>query len=166
MVKATIENDYDVIVVGGGPAGSTTGAMLAKQGHRVAILEKEHFPRYHVGESLMPFCYYSLERLGLLDQIKEIGYTQKLSVQFVNMDGRRSSPFYFFQHNDHPSSYTWQVERAEFDQMLFKRAAEFGAETIEGIRVTQFLRNDSGAVVGVQAKDFDGNERTPAEVIR
>jgi flavin-dependent dehydrogenase len=159
MVNAITEHSYDVVVVGGGPAGASTGALLAEKGHRVAILEKEHFPRYHVGESLMPFCYFSLERLGVLDKMKEIGYTQKLSVQFVNMDGKRSNPFYFFQHRDHPSSYTWQVERSDFDQMLFQRAAACGAETIEGFRVTQFLRDDSGTVVGVKGTGQDGTEK-------
>jgi len=124
----------------------------------VAILEKEHFPRYHVGESLMPFCYFSLERLGVLEKIKEIGYTQKLSVQFVTIDGKKSNPFYFFEHNEHPSSYTWQVERSEFDDMLFKRAQECGAKTFEGMKVNGFLRNDSGAIVGVKATSDDGEE--------
>lgn len=154
------DNGFDVVVVGGGPAGATTGTLLAQKGHRVVILEKEQFPRYHVGESLMPFCYFSLERLGVLDKMKEIGYTQKLSVQFVTMDGKRSSPFYFFQHNEHPSSYTWQVERSEFDQMLFDRAASCGAETVQGFRVTGFLRDDSGAVVGVKGTDAGGTEMT------
>lgn len=157
--NALATETFDVVVIGGGPAGSATGALLAEKGHRVAILEKERFPRYHVGESLMPFCYFSFERLGVLDRIKEIGYTQKLSVQFVTMDGKRSNPFYFFQHNDHPSSYTWQVERSEFDQMLMQRAVECGAQVFEGTRVTEFLRDDAGAVVGVRAKADGGDER-------
>ena len=71
------KTNYDAIVVGGGPAGSTTGALLAEKGHDVLVLEKEKFPRYHVGESLMPFCYFPLERLGLIDQLMESGNTRK-----------------------------------------------------------------------------------------
>ena len=149
-------SNYDVIVVGGGPSGATAGTLLAEKGHKVAILEKERFPRYHVGESLMPFCYFSFERLGVLDKIEEIGYTQKLSVQFVTMDGKKSNPFYFFQHNDHPSSYTWQVERSEFDNMLLRRAEACGAEVFEGTKVSELVRNDAGAVVGVTATSDSG----------
>ena len=70
--------NYDTIVVGGGPAGSTTAAILAEKGHDVLIVEKDKFPRYHVGESLMPFCYFTLDRLGLTHKMDEIGFTKKL----------------------------------------------------------------------------------------
>ena len=83
----SFKNKYDVIVVGGGPAGSTTGALLAEKGHDVLILEKEKFPRYHVGESLMPFCYFPLERLGLVDRLMESANPRKYCVQFVRQDG-------------------------------------------------------------------------------
>ena len=65
------KSNYDAIVVGGGPAGSSTAALLAEKGHDVLIVEKEKFPRYHVGESLMPFCYFPLEKLGLIDNLME-----------------------------------------------------------------------------------------------
>ena len=86
--------DYDTIVVGAGPAGSTTAAILAEKGHDVIIVEKDKFPRYHVGESLMPFCYFTLDRLDLAHKMDEIGFTKKLSVQFVTEDGSQSKPFY------------------------------------------------------------------------
>src|SRR5688572_6783276 len=117
---------YDVIVIGGGPAGSTASALLAEKGRKVLLLEKEAFPRYHVGESLMPYCWFTLERLGLLEEMKRIAFTNKYSVQFVTPDGRQSQPFYFFQHHDHPSSTTWQVERADFDMMLLGNARNKG----------------------------------------
>jgi 2-polyprenyl-6-methoxyphenol hydroxylase-like FAD-dependent oxidoreductase len=116
----------DVIVIGGGPAGTTTAALLAEKGWKVRVLEKCRMPRYHIGESLMPFCWFTLDRLGVLPQIEAEGFTQKLSVNFVSPDGAQSRPFYFFQHNDHPSSYTWQVTRSRFDQILWDNAATKG----------------------------------------
>ena len=115
------KTDADVIIIGGGPAGATAAALLAEKGRKVIVLEKSKFPRYHVGESLMPFCWFTLDRLGLAERMDEVGFTQKLSVQFVTGDGRQSRPFYFFQHYDHPSSTTWQVLRAQFDQMKVKK---------------------------------------------
>ncbi|HEX8295100.1 MAG TPA: NAD(P)/FAD-dependent oxidoreductase [Chthoniobacteraceae bacterium] len=147
---------YDVIVIGGGPAGSTASALLAVKGRRVLVLEKEKFPRYHVGESMMPFCWYTLERLGVLEEMERIAYTKKYSVQFVTQDGRQSQPFYFFQHHDHPSSTTWQVERADFDLMLLNNARAKGAEVREQTAVQRVIKNDTGQVIGVSATGPDG----------
>ena len=148
---------YDAIVIGGGPAGATSGALLAEKGRRVLILEKEKFPRYHVGESLMPFCYFTLERLGVLEQLKAFEFTEKHSVQFVPQDGKVSQPFYFFQHMDHPAATTWQVKRSEFDEMLLKNAAAKGAEVREETKVVNFLY-EGERVVGVKAVGKDGEE--------
>src|SRR3954466_5748063 len=135
---------HDVIIIGAGPAGATAAAMLAEKGRRVLVLEKEKFPRYHVGESLMPYCWFTLERLGLVEEMNRIAYVKKYSVQFVTQDGRQSAPFYFFQHYDHPSSTTWQVERAEFDQMMLNNARNKGAEVRELTPVQRLLKDDSG----------------------
>ena len=89
----SLKKNYDAIVVGAGPAGSTTAALLAEKGHDVLVVEKEKFPRYHVGESLMPFCYFSLERLGLVDTLMESANPRKYCVQFVREDGFLSQPF-------------------------------------------------------------------------
>src|SRR6188768_1598850 len=145
------QDNYDVIVIGGGPAGSSTAALLAEKGRRVLLLEKEKFPRYHVGESLMPFCWFTLNRLGVLEELNRIAFTKKFSVQFVTQDGRQSQPFYFFQHYDHPSSTTWQVERADFDLMLLDNARRKGAEVREETAVKRVLKDDSGRVIGVEA---------------
>ena len=151
------EEGYDAIVVGGGPAGATAGALLAEKGRRVLILEKEKFPRYHVGESLMPFCYFTLERLGVIEELKAFEFTEKHSVQFVPQSGKVSQPFYFFQHFDHPAATTWQVQRSEFDEMLLRNAEKKGAEVREETKVVNFLY-DGERVVGVKAKGKDGEE--------
>ena len=148
--------NYDTIVVGGGPAGSTTAAILAEKGHDVLIVEKDKFPRYHVGESLMPFCYFTLDRLGLTHKMDEIGFTKKLSVQFVTEDGSQSKPFYFFQHYDHPSSTTWQVERSEFDKMIMDKAVSNGADLKELTTAKSLIEKD-GQVVGINVEDDSGH---------
>ena len=89
-------DSYDVIVIGAGPAGSSAATILAENGRRVLVLEREKFPRYHIGESLIPFTYQPLERLGMIDQLKESAFTKKYSVQFISPDGKASQPFYFF----------------------------------------------------------------------
>src|SRR5579862_932091 len=106
---------YDAIVIGGGPAGSTVAAILASKGRRVLVLEKEKFPRYHIGESLIPYTYFPLQRVGLIEKMKASHFTKKYSVQFVSPDGRASHPFYFFEHWKHEAAATWQVLRSEFD---------------------------------------------------
>lgn len=147
-----MKSNYDCIVVGGGPAGSTAAATLAMKGRKVLLLEKEKFPRYHIGESLMPYCYFTLERIGVLDQIKNSRFPKKHSVQFVRENGEVSSPFYFFQHFDHPAATTWQVVRSEFDQILLNNARDKGATVIEETTVKDFIR-ENGALVGVRAAD-------------
>ena len=158
---------YDVIVVGAGPAGSTAAALLAEKGRSVLLLEKESMPRYHVGESLMPFCWFTLDRLGVTDQMEAHRFVQKLSVQFVGQEGQQSRPFYFFEHNEHPSSYTWQVERKEFDQMLYKNASSKGAICRDSSKVVRLIKDDStgrvGGVIVDHAPQADGEEPSRAE---
>jgi flavin-dependent dehydrogenase len=154
----TYRKNYDAIVIGGGPAGSTAGALLAEKGWDVLILEKDKFPRYHVGESLMPYCYFTFERLGVIDKIKEMAWTEKHSVQFVGRNGKISTPFYFFQHWDHPCSTTWQVKRADFDLMLLNNARDKGATVFEETAVTEFINDENGAVTGVKAQSAGGEE--------
>jgi flavin-dependent dehydrogenase len=150
-----LANQFDAIVMGGGPAGSTTAAVLAQKGRKVILLEREKFPRYHIGESLIPYTYFPLERIGMIEKLKASHFPKKYSVQFVSTNGRRSVPFYFFEHFDNKAAVTWQVLRSEFDQMLLDNAREKGAEVREETTVRELLR-ESGAVSGVKAVDKNG----------
>src|SRR5579862_581158 len=149
---------YDAIVIGGGPAGSTAATLLAKHGRRVVLLEKEKFPRYHIGESLLPFGFFTLERLGVLEKMKGSHFVKKYSVQFVSPDGRSSQPFYFHTHLEHEAAQTWQVLRSELDQMLLDNSRENGVEVIEEITAREVIRED-GFVKGVKAVTAGGETR-------
>lgn len=152
------KNDHEAIIIGGGPAGTSTAAILAEHGHRVLVIEREKFPRYHVGESLIPFTFGPLERLGLIPKMKKSQFMRKYSVSFVSPDGRRSQPFYFFDRYDRETiAQTWQVLRSEFDQLLMDHARERGAEVREETTVTQLLKDDSGRVIGVEVQNKDGS---------
>ena len=149
-------NNYDAIIIGGGPAGSSSSAILAEYGHRVLVLEREKFPRYHIGESLLPFTFQPLQRLGLIDKMRQSAFVKKYSVQFVSPSGRASQPFYFFDRYDKETvAQTWQVLRSEFDEMLLNNAREKGATVIEETTVKSLIR-EGGKVVGVQAQTKGG----------
>ena len=153
----TANNQYDVIVVGAGPAGATAATLLAMHGRRVVLLEREDFPRYHIGESLLPFCYDTLNRLGLVETLNETAFVKKYSVQFATIDGRMSQPFYFFDHLDgHPASQTWQVERSTFDCMMTDNAKDHGVEVRFGVSANKVLKDGDGRVTGIEAKDEHG----------
>src|SRR4029453_2520336 len=148
-------SDYDVIVIGGGPAGSTVSTLLAQRGVRVALYEREHFPRFHIGESLIPDTYWVLQRLNMLEKLKRSAFVRKYSVQFVSQSGRMSEPFYFRDHRPHECSDTWQVLRSKFDQMMLDNAREHGVEVHEGVRVRQVLF-DGDRATGVRVQYEDG----------
>jgi len=148
----------DVIIIGGGPAGSTASTLIAQHGHHVLLFERERFPRFHIGESLIPQTYWVLERLGMLPKMKGSHFVHKYSVQFVNERGKLSEPFYFLDHNPHECSQTWQVYRQEFDQLLLDNAREHGVEVQEGVRVLEVLFEGNRAV-GVRIADESGVER-------
>ena len=126
-------------VIGGGPAGATVSTLIAQHGYRVELFEREHFPRFHIGESLIPETYWVLKRLNMLDKMKASHFVKKYSVQFVNSSGKLSEPFYFMEHKPHECSQTWQVLRSEFDQMMLDNAREHGVEVHEGVRVLEVL---------------------------
>ena len=154
----TQANVTDVIVVGGGPAGATTATLVAQQGFKVKLFERERFPRYHIGESLIPETFWVLERLQMIDKLRNSHFVQKHSVQFVTARGTFSEPFYFADNKPHESSQTWQVLRSEFDQMMLANAAEQGAHVHEGVRVLEVLFEGTRAV-GVRVQDEEGQQR-------
>jgi flavin-dependent dehydrogenase len=159
LKDATKTADYDVLIIGGGPAGSAASTILAEHGHRVLVIEREKFPRYHIGESLIPFTYGPLERLGLIPRMKASHNQKKYSVVFVSQNGRASQPFYFFNRYDRETvAQTWQVLRSEFDLMLMQHAREHGVTVMEETTVTSLIKED-GRVVGVRTKDKAGKEQ-------
>src|ERR671919_514909 len=143
-------NKYDVIVMGGGPAGSTVAGILAREGRQVILFEKEIFPRHHIGESLMTDTYWTFRRLGLLEKLRESPFVRKYSVQFANPAGKESRPFYFFEALHHESAVTWQVTRAQFDLMLIEHAADQGADVYQQTPIKRVLFEGNRAY-GVEA---------------
>ncbi len=125
---------YDAIVIGGGPAGSTVATTLAKEGHDVLVLEKEHFPRDHVGESLLPFCYDVFEDLGVLDTMKQ-KFARKPGVTFSNIDGSDYSNWCFSHVIKDERYLSFHVRRAPFDKVLLDNASASGADVREGCAV-------------------------------
>src|SRR5438128_8763317 len=148
----------NVVVIGGGPAGSTVSTILAQQGVTVELFERETFPRFHIGESLIPETYWVLKRLNMLEKMRKSHFVKKYSVQFVNAVGRESAPFYFWDNKPHECSQTWQVVRSEFDAMLLENAREQGVTAHEAVRVMDVTFAASRAV-GVKLKDREVRAR-------
>ncbi|MCA9114442.1 MAG: tryptophan 7-halogenase [Planctomycetaceae bacterium] len=148
----------NVVVIGGGPAGATVSTLIAQQGYRVELFERDRFPRYHIGESLIPETYWVLKRLNMLEKMKASPFIHKYSVQFVNASGKQSAPFYFHDNKPHECSQTWQVQRSEFDVMMLQNAAEHGVGVHEGVRVLDVLFEGDRAT-GVQIVDEEGTTR-------
>ena len=151
------ERSYDVVVIGGGPAGSSTATLLAQQGRKVLLLEKERFPRFRIGESLMPATYWTLKRLGVLEKMSASRFPRKHSVQFFLRDGSPTRPFYFSDIDPHEWSVTWQVDRGTFDELLLDHAAAQGVEVHRESPVQEVLFEE-GRAIGVAA-DLAGKGR-------
>lgn len=149
-----MEKHFDCVTIGAGPGGSTAAALVAEAGYKTLLLERERFPRFHVGESLMPETYWTLERLGVIDEMRKRSFPPKVGVQFVSSSTKESAPFFFQDHDPRESSQTWHVERAEFDNILFKNAAAKGADCRDGSRVLDIeLNGDEGSKVTFQSSD-------------
>jgi flavin-dependent dehydrogenase len=148
-----------IIIIGGGPAGSTAASFLAMRGHDVTLFEKDEFPRPHVGESLLPFNYDLFEDLGVLDKMTA-SYNRKPGVKFSNSDGMSSTVWYFDDIIDGPGALSFHVERASFDKMLLDRARELGVKVFENspVRDVEFDQPHNKVKVSVQNADGDKAE--------
>jgi len=147
-------NKCDVLVIGGGPAGSTVSTLLAERGHSVTLLEKARHPRFHIGESLLPANLQLLEKLGVRDEVHAIG-VEKWGAEFVSPWHDNTQEFEFADAWDKSMPFAYQVRRSEFDEILIRNATRKGASVVEGCRVTNvdFLPQDGGAIVQGQHDD-------------
>ncbi len=138
---------YDAIIIGGGPGGSTAGCTLAQAGKKVLILERERFPRFHVGESLIPYGNDVLREIGVWDRMMEAGFMEKLGAEFVLGNSQASVCVPFSRFLKAGYTQTFQVERAKFDQLLLDRAVALGCEIRQGTKVKSADIRDDGVTV-------------------
>src|SRR6476469_1279338 len=139
---------HDVIVIGGGPAGSTASTLLAREGFRVVLFERERFPRFQIGESMLPYSNDIFRRLGVYDKLVDGGFFPKYGAGFVTADGSASTVFRFRETLEPPYQRSFQVERSRFDQLLLEHSRENGVEVHEETPVTSVdLSDKSRAVV-------------------
>lgn len=153
----------DVLVIGGGPAGSTAATLLAQKGYRVTVLEKDKFPRFHIGESLLPVNNGMLEELGVLEQVARIGMV-KNAAQFDSMYHGRQQSFYFSRAMNQRYPFSYEVHRAEFDQVLLDNCRAKGALVLEETRVTGVDFSDPEAV-RVSAGGMNGESQWRARFL-
>jgi len=142
----------DVLVIGGGPAGSTVSALLVERGYSVVLLEKEHHPRFHIGESLLPANLRLFDKLGVASEVAAIGM-EKWGIEFVSPWDEERSRFEFAQAWDKTMPKAFQVRRSEFDNILLRNAARKGAQVLEGYTVRDVAFLDGGASARITAVD-------------
>ncbi|WP_050030840.1 NAD(P)/FAD-dependent oxidoreductase [Verrucomicrobium sp. BvORR034] len=152
------ENPWDVVIIGGGPAGSSAATTLAQAGRKVLLLEKEKFPRFHIGESLLPYNREVFEQLGVWDKISKAGFMRKKGAQFLLGDGTRKVRLDFSKGSFTEFSEAVQVERAKLDNILLTHAQETGAEVRQESLVQELQVNADGVVVRYRDKEGSSHE--------
>ena len=157
---------YDCVVIGSGPAGSTAAAIVAEQGYSTLLIERDKFPREHVGESLMPEAYWVFERLGIVHELNKIGFTRKNGVQFVSASGKETKPFVFADHDDSDANLSWHVKRSDFDKILCDTAFNRGATFVDNTRVLDIeLKKKSPHKITIQTAEGKTQELSAKVVV-
>ena len=151
------QTPYDVVVIGGGPGGSTVATALARAGRRVLLLEREKFPRFHVGESLLPFNLPIFEQIGVAEKIRAAGFQKKHGAYFWNESTGGVRPVDFARGLDDRHPFAYHVKRAEFDDLLLRHAEESGVQVREETAVSRVLFEE-GRAIGVVARARVGGE--------
>ena len=142
---------YDVAIIGGGPAGSIAAALLARAGRRVIVFEREKFPRFHIGESLLPFSMKAFTRLGLHEKFLRAGFMKKFGGEIVGACSETGTKFYFKDGYRSQTDHAYQVTRGDFDKVLLDHAAECGAEVHEQTSVDQVEFSKEDVELGVRS---------------
>ncbi len=156
--------EWDAIIIGGGPGGATAAHYLARAGKRVLVIEKERFPRFHIGESLLPYNMPIFREMGLVPKLAEAGFMEKYGAQFLVPDGSRKAQFAFGGGKFAREPMSYQVDRSRFDELLLRHAEGSGAVVHEGMAVRDY-RIDVERGVTVTARNGGAPEEFRAKFL-